>query len=168
MEGNEHRISISGVRGGLVLTNDGEGRLIAHGGVDNLDVTARFEKNDKGRLQATQVVVTAVEGSYIDVAAWRSVPIARMETMVNLPEQSQQRTRRSLRLPKPQGRRYPDSFYERVAEAYRYCVSSDPPRPPGESIAEANGVPTTTTRRWIAEARRRRLLEPAQSMGRVG
>jgi hypothetical protein len=158
------------------------------------------------RLRAVEVVVKAgvafeetpfgVWGHNppIDVATWRSIPIADLETRANLPENykvimdyvddgegalniagvfeetvvppSPRRTRRALRLPKVSGRRYPDEFYRRVADAYRAAI--DFGESPGRAVAEMNQVPVTTTRRWFAEARRRGFLDPAQSMGRAG
>ena len=85
------------------------------------------------------------------MATWRSVPIARLETVANLPEVKQaivdrmldveadveigvgrpeafepvlqaRYTRRALKLPQPKGQRYPDSFYQRVADAYYAAV----------------------------------------------
>jgi hypothetical protein len=133
----------------------------------------------------------------MDVALWRSVPIAEAETVVNLPEvrrgvlehlydddaeldlpaaatdiqdgfEQEKRTLRKLRLGKPvaAGRRYPDEHYRRVAEAYLAAVSSG--GAPNQMIAVANGVPVTTVRRWVAEARRRGFLSPAQGAGRAG
>jgi hypothetical protein len=151
-----------------------------------------------GRLAAIEVVVSAGYPSNLDVATWRSVPIARLETLVNLPnvkaailermldpeadveigisrpeefEPVLQApvTRRALRLPKPSGKRYPDDFYERVAQAYYAAVMLlDSADAPATAIAEANNVTTSVVRRWFAEARRRGFLAPAQSMGRAG
>jgi hypothetical protein len=152
-----------------------------------------------GRLAATEVVMMINDTtSNVDVATWRSVPIARLETLANLPDVKAAIldrmldpeadveigisrpeefepvlqapvTRRALRLPKPTGKRYPDSFYERVAEAY-YAAAMllDCADAPATAIAEANGVTTSVVRRWFAEARRRGFLAPAQSMGRAG
>lgn len=184
MTRNTDGISLEPARGGWTRAN----------GIDNLTVMVRYTTGQKGRLQAGQILVTAQGLARIDVAAWRSVPIAELETLANLPENRNvivahlndddaevhigdgakdvqpvlavRRTRHSLRLPKPTGRRFPDSFYERVADAYRTAVTLG--EPPGQKIAEVNNVPTTTTRRWFAEARRRGFLEPAQGMGRVG
>jgi hypothetical protein len=60
-----------------------------------------------------------------------------------------------------------NTFYEAVATAYRWLVVIKESRRPALDIAEANGVPVTTAHRWIAEARRRGILEPGVR-GRAG
>jgi hypothetical protein len=60
---------------------------------------------------------------------------------------------------------YPDSFYQAVADAYSFLVMVSPR--PSVVLADENGVPVTTTRRWVKEARRRGLLAPGQQ-GRRG
>ena len=60
---------------------------------------------------------------------------------------------------------YPDSFYQQVADAYSFLVLVSPR--PSVVLADENGVPVTTTRRWVKEARRRGLLAPGQQ-GRRG
>jgi hypothetical protein len=122
------------------------------------------------------------------------VPIAEATTLANLPEYRSviveylndkdaelgigvgmedtqpvlevRRTGHDYRLPKAYGRRYPDVFYERVAKAFETAVAAG--KPPGRTIAVANGVPETTIARWIREARRRGLLAPAGGQGRIG
>jgi hypothetical protein len=72
-----------------------------------------------------------------------------------------------VKLPKvPAGTAYPDSFYERVAVAYRAYVRMGVP--PAQRIAADSDAPVTTVHRWIREARRRGLLSPARSKGRPG
>jgi hypothetical protein len=168
------------------------------GGIVDYATDSAGEVVRSGRLAAIEVVVTAGYPSNLDVATWRSVPIARLETLVNLPnvkaailarmldpeadvEIGVSRpeefepvleapvTRRALRLPKPSGKRYPDDFYKRVAQAYYAAVMLlDSADAPATAIAEANNVTTSVVRRWFAEARRRGFLAPAQSMGRAG
>ncbi|HEX8135800.1 MAG TPA: hypothetical protein VF880_20505 [Actinomycetes bacterium] len=60
---------------------------------------------------------------------------------------------------------YPDAFYKAVADAYRFLALAS--RRPAVELADANGVPPSTTRRWVKEARRRGLLAPGQK-GRRG
>jgi transposase-like protein len=60
---------------------------------------------------------------------------------------------------------YPDDFYRRVADAYRFLALVSPR--PAVELADANGVPPSTTRRWVKEARRRGVLAPGQK-GRRG
>lgn len=60
-----------------------------------------------------------------------------------------------------------NTFYEVVAAAYRWLVVIKGSRRPALDIAEANNVAVTTAHRWIAEARRRGVLEPGVR-GRAG
>jgi hypothetical protein len=60
-----------------------------------------------------------------------------------------------------------NAFYEAVAAAYRWLVVIKGSRRPALDLAEKNGVPVTTVHRWIAEARRRGVLEPGVR-GRAG
>jgi hypothetical protein len=77
-----------------------------------------------------------------------------------------QLTKADCRIRLPDTRKYPDEFYARVALLYRRLVARG--QPPAALLASANGVPATTAHRWIKEARRRRILEPAWSPGRAG
>jgi hypothetical protein len=65
-----------------------------------------------------------------------------------------------------EGRSYPPEMYIRVAMLYSRCVAGGVR--PAPAIAEANGVPETTVRRWIREARRRGALAPARGPGAQG
>jgi hypothetical protein len=72
-----------------------------------------------------------------------------------------------VRLPKvPAGAAYPDTFYERVAVAYRAYMRMGVA--PAQRIAEDSSAPVSTVHRWIREARRRGHLAPARSKGRPG
>jgi len=72
-----------------------------------------------------------------------------------------------VKLPKvPAGAAYPDTFYERVAVAYRAYLRMGVH--PAQRIAEDSNAPVTTVHRWIREARRRGHLAPARSKGRPG
>lgn len=75
------------------------------------------------------------------------------------------RRKRSLRIQKPEGAKYPDSFYQRVAELYLDLAASG--GRPAAAIAEANAVPTTTVHRWIRQARDRGFLHKGRA-GRAG
>jgi len=68
-------------------------------------------------------------------------------------------------LPKPTGRDYGDGFYESVGTTYTEVCRVE--SAPAKVIADANGVPVTTARRWIKEARRRGFLAPGTA-GKVG
>ena len=70
------------------------------------------------------------------------------------------------KLPVTEGRKRPDSFYQRAADEYTRLVA-DGDRSPAQTIAAANDVPVTTAHRWIKEARRRGFL-PAGRPGRAG
>jgi hypothetical protein len=65
----------------------------------------------------------------------------------------------------PPGRPRPDSFYQQVADDYLAAASVS--ARPSVNLATAAGVPVTTVRGWVAEARRRGLLPPGQK-GRRG
>jgi hypothetical protein len=65
----------------------------------------------------------------------------------------------------PPGRPRPDSFYQQVADDYLAAASVS--ARPSVNLATAAGVPVTTVRGWVAEARRRGFLPPGQK-GRRG
>jgi hypothetical protein len=73
--------------------------------------------------------------------------------------------RNKAKVPVPEGRKYPDSFYLKVAAAYLE-LAADGGRPAAE-MAEANDVPMTQVHRWVKEARRRGLLPPGRP-GKAG
>jgi hypothetical protein len=78
--------------------------------------------------------------------------------------------RHELRIPKrlfaKEGRSYPTGFYEKVADLYSWCVVAG--TAPAPAIADANDVPVTSVRRWVREARARRVLAPARTAGGRG
>jgi hypothetical protein len=193
MRRNEKGLTLSPARGGWVHVTLAED--------DQLIVLLRFDVVPGGdprtvRLGVVQAVVMVggPDPRQVDVATWRSVPIAEATTLANLPEYRSvilehlndagaelgigegigdtqpvltvKRTGHAYKLPKPTGTRFPDSFYKRVADAFETAVTAG--RPPGRTIAEANKVPETTVARWIREARRRELLAPAGGKGRIG
>jgi hypothetical protein len=65
----------------------------------------------------------------------------------------------------PPGRPRPDSFYQQVASDYLAAASVS--ARPAVNLAKGAGVPVTTVRGWVAEARRRGFLPPGQK-GRRG
>jgi hypothetical protein len=71
----------------------------------------------------------------------------------------------AVKLEVPSTVAYPDAFYAAIADAYRFLALAS--RRPAVELADANGVPPSTTRRWVKEARRRGLLAPGQK-GRRG
>jgi hypothetical protein len=65
----------------------------------------------------------------------------------------------------PPGRPRPDSFYQQVASDYLEAASVS--SRPSLNLAAGAGVPVSTVRGWVAEARRRGFLPPGQK-GRRG
>lgn len=64
-----------------------------------------------------------------------------------------------------ENRDHGDLFYERVAKTYAQLHQFT--RAPARTIAEAAGVPASTARRWVKEARRRGFLPPGRP-GKAG
>lgn len=186
MRRNGEGWTFEAARGGWVLATNPESDTTG------FLVLLRFSPVETGRLRISEAVIKGGRG-FLDVATWRSIPVAEASTWANVPEnraaledhlydgdaevaigagaedvQPVLRVvrKRSYRLPEPRGRRYPDTFYQRVAEAFVAAVAAGDP--PGRSLATANRVPETTVARWIREARRRELLAPAQGKGRIG
>jgi hypothetical protein len=73
---------------------------------------------------------------------------------------------RSLKLRPPGGRRYPDSFYKRVADVYAYAAATR--SAPAIEIAKASDVKPTTVHRWVREARSRGFLPHEGVPGKRG
>jgi hypothetical protein len=133
-----------------------------------------------GRDRTVGIMVLDPEGVTED--ALRAVPIRRVEA--SIAENARARaenpptvhetatvtlrppTKRELRVTVPKTRRFPDSFYEKVASLYWECVAGGVH--PTPAISSANGVPRSTVRAWITEARRRGLLAPARKQGSTG
>jgi hypothetical protein len=65
----------------------------------------------------------------------------------------------------PPGRPRPDSFYQQVASDYLAAASVS--ARPSVNLATGAGVPVSTVRGWVSEARRRGFLPPGQK-GRRG
>ena len=139
-----------------------------------------------GRVTVVGVKVTNPEG--VSLEDLRAVPVHRFEAQLNdsedlLAKWTQSKMRRAaalaaleaeaepptgmeLRLKIPDGRRYPDEFYEAIADLYRRLVATG--KRPAPALAKANDVPTTTVHRWVKEARARGLLAPARKGGSTG
>jgi hypothetical protein len=98
-------------------------------------------------------------------AALRSLSLTRVELAANaLDVIRDARGATRFQLKRPQRRRLPDDFYERVARAYREAVAAG--LNPRKTLATDSGVPADTVARWIGEARKRGQLPPA-SAGKV-
>jgi hypothetical protein len=153
-------------------------------------ILARLAEGEDGRLI---VVELRLAGERIHSGVLRRVPISKLEMAVNyapgvaelvragldrppLPEleahavaswEPFQPGKRPLTVPRleiPRGRKS-DDFYRRVAEIYAQLVPLT--RRPAADMAEAAGAPAVTVHRWIAEARKRGFLPPAER-GRRG
>jgi hypothetical protein len=115
------------------------------------------------------VLATLAEGSAAVGVRWLTNEqlLGMMATATVIPSKASAAVARRLRLrlQVPDGHRYPDSFYEKVAALYK-DLAAQGGRPAAE-IAKANRVPVTTVHRWIREARRRKLLPPGRA-GKAG
>ena len=167
------------------------GGWVYYTGRDRLgDAYVRFHLADDGRLVPVKVLV--VEGLEPLARELRSIPLNEMEAAANGLElrehiiehlddevdfvmkaehdqdtgKPRRRRKPTGKLPMPEGRKRPDSFYRRAADEYTRLVAAGD-RSPAQTIAAANDVPATTAHRWIKEARRRGFL-PAGRPGRAG
>jgi hypothetical protein len=141
----------------------------------------RFEPDRKGRW-------VAVEWSIPRMAAheYGQIPFVRVEKAVSadqrvrgklaerFAEEAEPGFRQAygepvrgkpIELVRPKGHRLDDSFYARVALAYRQAVGRG--LNPRQAISEAAGVSSDVAGRWIYEARKRSILPPT-SPGKVG
>lgn len=163
-----------------------EGAFVVSDGVK----VAVFVEEIDGRRVATEVWIAA-PGRGVTSSDLRALPLARLEAddpahrhlgrlrarhaqQPDLAEiQARLRSSRSIAAPVPEQReplgrpdgRDPEGFYSRVATAYRSAAAES--SRPAVLLADENGVPVETVRRWIQEARRRSLLGPARK-GRAG
>lgn len=136
----------------------------------------------EGRLVPVEIRVESDGGVGTDTV--RSLPLGRFDAIANgegarvlrqWMDRSDPDLRRRLdpdrpaipemKLDVPAGGNYGDDFYRQVARIYR--SASVRVRAPAMALAEANGVPVTTARRWIKEARARGFL-PAGRAGKAG
>lgn len=160
-------------------------------------VWVRVQPTPEGRLVIRELYLTAdndLGSERIDTDQLRRLSPSRMEATLNSPpykalilerlgqapgpKEPQGPTERTpvLRsttsvhvhgegLVPPPGRPRPDSFYQQVADDYLAAASVS--ARPSVNLATAAGVPVTTVRGWVAEARRRGFLPPGQK-GRRG
>jgi hypothetical protein len=142
------------------------------------------------RLRVGAVELRSLGRRRLDVGAWRSFPLAMVESVANLPAYREtvlahlrdddpdrhgkpvedwtpgRKSRKPVLPGRPETGRYPDRFYERLADLYRHHVERGDP--PAQRIADDEGVPVTTVHRWIRQSRRRGFLRPAGARGRAG
>jgi hypothetical protein len=152
----------------------------------------RVQENEHGRLVITELHLARER---IDSAALRELPVGRVEALANSPaiaediraklhkaprpgveplspeSRSRWESRRNisptphlLHLAVPKGTK-PDRFYKEAAELYAELATQS--RRPAADLAERSGVSVASVHRWIAEARRRGYLPPAER-GRRG
>jgi hypothetical protein len=152
-------------------------------------VYVRVQENEHGRLVITELYLARER---VDTATLRALPLGRLEALANAspfteeiraklndaprpgveplsPEprprwQSRKFTSRDPHLVVPKGTK-PDQFYKEAAELYTELAATS--RRPAAVLAERSGVATATVHRWIAEARKRGFLLPAER-GRRG
>jgi hypothetical protein len=171
----------------------GRGGWIAFANHDLPDwVYVRVKENEHGRLVITELYLARER---VDSAALRALPLGRIEALANslpiaeeiraklkeplrpgvepLSPEPRQRwepreiispTPHLLHLAVPKGTK-PDSFYKEAAELYAELAIRS--RRPAADLAERSGVSVASVHRWIAEARRRGYLPPAER-GRRG
>lgn len=155
-------------------------------------VYARVQENEHGRLVITELHLTRER---VDSAALRELPLGRIEALANSspiaedirakldapprpgvePLSPESRSRWESRkiisptphlphLAVPKGTK-PDRFYKEAADLYAELALHS--RRPAADLAERSGVSVASVHRWIAEARRRGYLPPAER-GRRG
>jgi hypothetical protein len=171
----------------------GRGGWIAFANDDVPDwVYARVQENDHGRLAITELYLARER---VDSATLRALPLGRIEALANssplaeeiraklndaprpgvepLSPEPRERwesreiispTPHLLHLAVPKGTK-PDRFYKEAAELYAELATQS--RRPAADLAERSGVSVASVHRWIAEARRRGYLPPAER-GRRG
>lgn len=150
-------------------------------------VTAWIRFEERG---ARLVAVDLSVAQGIDTDTLRTLPFGRIDAWANSPDAKHLRewlggpapnfaevekmnrlTSKGPAIPElgldvPAGRAdYGDDFYKKVAQ--RYTSAAWRVRAPAAALAEANGVPVTTARRWVKEARTRGFL-PAGRAGKAG
>jgi hypothetical protein len=171
----------------------GRGGWVAFANADEPDwVYTRLQKNDQGRLVITELYLAR---GRVDAATLRGLPLGRIEVLANsqpFSEEIRSKMNQPLRpgvepmggerrpawksreiisptphlvhLVVPKGTK-PDRFYKEAAELYAELARGS--RRPAADLAERSGVPVASVHRWIAEARRRGYLPPAER-GRRG
>jgi hypothetical protein len=173
---------------GLGQFSFGEGGWVGYADEDVPDWTyARVRENEQGRLVISELYLAR---DRIDSATLRALPLGRIQARVNaFADYIRPRLKTASRpgveplgpeprapfqtkatvsvipiLDVPKGRK-PDAFYRQVAEVYAETASLS--KRPAADMAEASGVPVTAVHRWVAEARKRGFLSPAEP-GRRG
>jgi hypothetical protein len=155
-------------------------------------VYVRVQENEHGRLVIIELHLTRER---VDSAALRELPLGRIEALANSspieedirakldapprpgvePLSPESRSRWESRkiisptphlphLAVPKGTK-PDRFYKEAADLYVELARYS--RRPAADLAERSGVSVASVHRWIAEARRRGYLRPAER-GRRG
>jgi hypothetical protein len=81
--------------------------------------------------------------------------VAGPTTHLDLSDDHDPKPRLRLSIPPGRGKK-PDSFYEKVADAFTWLAKHS--HAPAAELAERNGVPVTTVHRWVKEARARKIL----------
>jgi hypothetical protein len=135
--------------------------------------TGQLRKIPLGRIESLanrpdrrQILLDLLEGPARSLEEAAKGQIAKEPPVEESEERSRARKRRrAAKLPTPVSRKYPDSFYTKVAVAYLDLVAEGVS--PATEIAAVNGVPVTQVHRWIKEARRRGLLGPGRA-GKAG
>ena len=171
----------------------GMGGWLGFANADEPDwVYARVQENEHGRLVITELHLVR---DRVDSAALRELPLGRIETLANStpiaediraklsgqprpgveplsPESRSRWESRKIISPTPhllhlavhKGTK-PDRFYKEAGELYAELARHS--RRPAADLAERSGVSVASVHRWIAEARRRGYLPPAER-GRRG
>jgi transposase-like protein len=158
-----------------------DGRLVLTGLRIEGEPTAQILRSiPVGRIEAAaNAQLTAVDDAVVPAAVLRRRPSAAHQPQASeqgwdttSPARAQARPTEPagtvLELAQQRGgtrRRHPDDFYRHVAAAYLSLAQASS-RPAAE-LAEANGVPVSTTHRWIKEARHRGFLPPGRP-GKAG
>jgi hypothetical protein len=171
----------------------GMGGWIAFANHDVPDwVYVRVQENEHGRLVITELYLARER---VDSAALRALPLGRIEALANSspfaediraklngaprpdveplsPEPRPRWESREIISPTPHLRHLAvpkgtkqDKFYKEAAELYAELATVS--RRPAADLAERSGVAVASVHRWIAEARRRGYLPPAER-GRRG
>jgi hypothetical protein len=148
-------------------------------------VHARWERSDgsEGEAEAyfrpqtaTRWYIARLQITKPTVQLLHDVPLARIASAVNADpkirewveqgtgEETVKRMRRPasrrVELEEPPGRRLDEPFLQRVADAYRTAVAHG--LPPAKTLAVDSERPISTVNRWIAAARSRGYLPPAE------
>jgi hypothetical protein len=155
-------------------------------------VYVRVQENEQGRLVITELQLAR---GRVDSATLRALPLGRIEVLANAAPFAQEIRAKLEDTPRPgvepqspeprppwESRKIisptphlphlavpkgtkPDRFYKEAAELYAELATHS--RRPAADLAERSGISVASVHRWIAEARRRGYLPPAER-GRRG